>query len=165
MTENDKNLIITLWENGEPISHIIKMLPYPTETARQMVVDLRKNGVLELDRRSNRAGGWRILQMYKEGTTNPYEIAEKLNYSINTVQLILSSAKLGRKRPEHNYKKTRMLTYDELCDNSKRIVDLLREGKDCTEIARIVGCSKQNVFLVKKRFFPKNVRKSKGDSV
>lgn len=165
MTENDKNLIVSLWENGEPISHIIKMLPYSTETARQMIVDLRKNNVLKLENRSNRAGGWRIVKMYNDGITNPYEIAEKLNYSINTVQIVLSKAKLGRERPKHNYKKTRTLTYDELCDNSRKIIDLLKIGKDCTEIARMLGCTRQNVFIIKKKFFPERVRNNKGDSI
>ncbi len=160
MKENDREFIIKMWESGEPISQIIRMLPYPAEIARQYIVDMRKAGVLLLERRSNRAGGWRIINMYKEGITNPYEIAEKLNYSMHTVNDVLSKAKLNRKRPKHNYKKTRIKTYGELSDNTQRIIDLLQEGKDCLEVANIVGCSRQNVFQVKKRLFPDRVRKS-----
>ena len=39
MTEQDKNLIIRLWESGEPSSSIVRLLPYDTQTAKSIHLD------------------------------------------------------------------------------------------------------------------------------
>lgn len=158
MTEKDKNLVVTLWQSGEPIERIIRLLPYPICTSRKYINELRNQGVLTNENRIKKKAIDKVMQLYNSGVTNPYEIADMTGYSFYTVRSALVKAGLDRKRPEHNYKATPLKPYDKISDNSKIIVDLLEQGKGCSEIARLVGCSRQNVFVLKKKFYPNLVK-------
>ena len=165
MTEREKNLVVTLWQSGEAIEKIIRLLPYKEGVSRRYVKELRDNGVLTQENRGKRTAKVKVLELYNNGMTNPYEISEESGYSISTVRSVLARLKLNRSRPKHNYKRRERARYDKLCENSKRIVNLLEQGKSCAEVARLLGCTRQNVFITKKRFFPENIKKNKGDSV
>ena len=161
MNNKDKELIITLWQSGEPIEKIIRLLPYPIGTSRRYIRELREQGVLTKGNRNKRTAKEKIMEIYNSRTINPYEIAEISGYSFSTVRFVLSHAGLGRERPIHNYKATPSMPYERICENSKQIVDLLERGMGCAEIAKIVGCTRQNVFILKKKFYPEKVGKEK----
>ena len=161
MTEREKNLVVTLWQSGEPIEKIIRLLPYPIGISRRYIRELREQGVLTKSNRNKITAKEKIIEIYNNGTINPYDIAEISGYSFYTVRYVLSHAGLCRVRPVHNYKTTSPMPYERICDNSKQIVDLLERGMGCAEIAKIVGCTRQNVFILKKKFYPEKVRKEK----
>jgi hypothetical protein len=62
------------------------------------------------------------------------------------VNIILSNAKLGRKRPKRNYKQRKV------CENTQAIITALQSGKRVREICAEFGVSTQYVYQVKDKF-------------
>jgi DNA (cytosine-5)-methyltransferase 1 len=85
-----------------------------------------------------------VVEAYKNGMHNPYEIAETYGYTIATVNNYLKNAKLGRKR-ECNWKKRE-------CDpKTEEILESLANGVSMSETARRFGVTRQWVYIIKKR--------------
>lgn len=104
MTEQDKNLIIRLWESGEPKSSIVQHLPYKPYQAKLMIEELKKNGTLQGRSGKTAEKTWeKVLRAYNDGTTNPYDLAEMFRLKVGTVNWILGNSQLNRKKPKHNY--------------------------------------------------------------
>lgn len=145
MTEQDKNLIIRLWESGCTQTEIIRLLPYSIVKSRNMILELRKNGVLQ--GKSGKSASKtieKIVRIYKEITTNPYEIAQIVGLRVSTVDVLLTKAKLNRKRPSKNYKKK------ERNGKAKAIIKELKQGEKMVDIANRYGVSRQYVHSLKK---------------
>lgn len=147
MTEQEKDLIIRLWESGLPTTDIVKLLPYKVGAVRREIAELRRNGVLKGRSGKTKEKTWgKILQAYKGGKTNPYEIAEMLGLRVNTVNHVLSNLSLKRKRPRHNYANI------EIGDKTKDILSEIKNGGVLSEIARKHGVSRQYVHKLKNKY-------------
>lgn len=147
MTEQDKNLIIRLWESGEPSSSIVRLLPYDTQTAKSMVMELRQNGVLKGRSGKTSTKTWeKVLRAYKDGIINPYDLAEMFGLKVGTINTILSNSRLDRKRPKRNYKQF------PLCEKTQQIITEIQSGKPLREIAKNHGTSRQYVHKIKNKY-------------
>ena len=147
MTEQDKNLIVRLWDSGEPTTAIVRLLPYDTQTAKSMIMQLRQNGVLKGRSGKTATKTWeKVLRAYNDGITSPYEIAEMFALKVGTVNTILSNSKLHRKRPKQNYKPF------PLCDKTQQIITEIKSGKPLHEIAKAHGTSRQYVHKIKNKY-------------
>lgn len=154
MTEQDKTLIQKLWVSRQPISCIIRMLPYPENEARKMVKALREDGTLT-DEVRKKDGTAEIMKLYHSGVTSPYEIAEKSGYALNTVNDVLQRQKLGRKRPPHNYRKRMPTDITTLNAKTQEIVTALKHGEVSSIIAKKYNVSRQYVSKIKKKYVVK----------
>lgn len=154
MTEQDKNLIQKLWVGKQPISCIIRMLPYPEGEARKMVKALRDDGTLT-DEVRKKNGTAEILRLYNSGITSPYDIVEKSGYALNTVKAILQRQKIHRKRPLHNYKSRTPTDITTLNAKTQEIITALKNGEGCAAIAKKHDVSRQYVSKVKKKYVNK----------
>jgi hypothetical protein len=147
MTEQDKNLIIRLWESGKGAGEIARLLPYKEYIAKREIAELKRNGVLNgRSGKTQEKTQAKVLQAYNDGITSPYEIAEMLDMDYRYVNIILSNAKLGRERPKRNYKQRKV------CENTQAIITALRSGKRVREICAEFGVSTQYVYQVKDKF-------------
>lgn len=150
MTEQEKNLIIRLWESGEPASAIVRLLPYDTQTAKSMIMELRQNGAIKGRSGKTATRTWeKVLQAYNDGITNPYEIAELLGLKVGTINWILGNSGLNRKRPNHNYKPF------PISEKTKEIIERIKNGETLSQIAKSCGVSRQYVYKVKDNFVVK----------
>ncbi len=154
MTEQDKILIQKLWVSKQPISCIIRMLPYPESEARKMVKALRDDGTLT-DEVRKKNGATEILRLYNSGITSPYDIAEKSGYTYNTVKAILHRQKVSRKRPLHNYKSRTPTDITTLNAKTQEIISALKNGESCSIIAKKHNVSRQYVSKIKKKYVNK----------
>ena len=147
MTEQDKNLIVRLWDSGEPASAIVRLLPYDTQTAKSMMMELRQNGVLKGRSGKTATKTWeKVLRAYNDGITSPYDLAEMFGLKVGTINTILSNSGLHRKKPKHNYNPF------PLCDKTKEIITEIESGKPLHEIAKAHGTSRQYVHRVKNKY-------------
>lgn len=147
MTEQDKNLIIRLWESGKPSTAIVRLLPYDAQTAKSMIMELRQNGVLK--GRSGKTAAKtleKVLQAYNDGITNPYDLSEMFGLKVGSVNTILSNSRLNRTRPKKNYK-----AYP-IGDKTKEIIEEIKNGKSLIGIAKKYGTSRQYVHRVKQKY-------------
>ena len=145
MTEQDKNLITRLWESGCTQTEIIRLLPYSIVKSRNMILELRVDGTLQ--GKSGKTASKTletIVQLYNEGITNPYEIAQITGLKATTVSAMLSKAKLNRKRPSKNYKKR------ERNNMAKAIIEEIEQGVKMVHIAKKYNVSRQYVYILKK---------------
>lgn len=153
MTESEKSLVISLWNSGETMASIIQVLPYSKYRARQEIKQLQQDGILVgRSGKTQSKTKEKILCLYNDGITSPYEIAEILNFKVGTVNTILSNAKLDRKRPEHNYKKRKQTNFNLLCDKTKEIIVSLQEGLSVREVAKKFDVATQYVYEIKGKF-------------
>ena len=147
MTESETKLVERLWASGKGIGEIARLLPYKEYIAKREIQELKRNGVLKGKSGKSQANTQaRVLQAYNDGITSPYEIAEMLDMDYRYVNIILSSAKLGRERPKRNYKQRKV------CENTQAIITALRNGERVREICAEFGVSTQYVYQVKDKF-------------
>ena len=145
MTEFEVLSIKRQWEAGVAIRQIVRTMPYKKSTALQYIWRLQKEGVLSPRPRKN--GRELVVDAYKNGMHNPYEIAETYGYTHKTVTTYLCDAKLGR--PTHeNGKLWVKKPYNE---RTKEILKCLENGMGMSETARRFGVSRQWIFAIKKR--------------
>lgn len=86
----------------------------------------------------------KLLSLYLQGITNPYELAQKTGYAIGSVSSVLYHLGIKRKRPKKNYKKKERNTM------AKAILfELLNAEKSASQIAREYGVSRQYVSELK----------------
>lgn len=145
MTQQDRELIIRLWNNRMSINKIVRMLPYKPTVAKQYVKEVKESSELKAE---NRAPTQReiVVTAYKNGMTNPHEIAEHFGYNFDTVQTFLARAKLNRKRPPKNYKQRTGV------DRTQQIITAINDGKSNAEIARQFGVTRQWVYTIRKKY-------------
>ena len=148
MTEQEIRSIKNQWEVGVSISKIVKTMPYQRATAFRKIWELQEKGVLPP--RERKRGRELVIDAYKSGMKNPYEIAETYGYAINSVRNWLSNAGLNRDRPKKNWKKTDC-NQNHYSDRTKEILEHLRGGMGVNRVARVFGVSKQWVSAIKKR--------------
>lgn len=147
MTESEIKLVERLWASGKGVGEIARLLPYKEYIAKREIAELKRNGVLKGRSGKSQANTQaRVLQAYKDGITNPYEIAEMFDMDYRYVNNILSNAKLGRERPKRNYKQRKV------CENTQAIITALKSGKRVREICAEFGVSTQYVYQVKNKF-------------
>lgn len=147
MTEQDKNLIVRLWESGEPTTAIVRLLPYDTQRAKSMITELRQNGVLKGRSGKTATKTWeKVLRAYNDGITNPHDLAEMFSLKVGTINTILSNSRLNRTRPKHNYKERGK------CEKTIAIIKEIQSGKPLHEIAKLHGTSKQYVHKIKNKY-------------
>lgn len=145
MTEVEVLEIKKKWEAGVPIGQIVRTMPYKKSTALQYIWKLQRDGVIV--KRARKRGRELVVDAYKNGMHNPYELAETYGYTHKTVQTYLSDAKLGRPKHE-NGKLWAKRPYDK---RTEEILKCLESGMGVSETARRFGVSRQWVFAIKKR--------------
>lgn len=147
MTNEDRDLIVKLWDSGLPATSIINLLPYKKVEIKQEIANLRLQGVLKgRSGKTQQKTYAKMLQAFNDGITSPYEIADMLGLEVNTVSKALWEMGCKRKRPKHNYNKKK------LCDKTAQILlEIERGDKPLTEIAKKYGVSKQRVHALKKK--------------
>jgi transposase len=143
MTEFEIASIKRQWEAGVPIKQIVLTMPYKQSSSLKYIWGLQRDGVL-LPRQRKR-GEDLVVEAYKNGMTNPYEIAEVYGYSADSVRIWLCRANLGRKRPEHNWKKK------DTSAQTKAIIKCLKNGMSVSETAKKFGLTRQRVSAIKIR--------------
>lgn len=151
MTHQDRELIIRLWNNRMSINKIVRMLPYSPTVARQYVKEVKASGALKAE---NRVPNDRelVVQAYKGGMTNHYEIAETYGINYDCIRVYLNGANIHRQRPPHNYKQRKRLKVQELPEKTQQIITALKDGTPNAEVARNHGISRQFVWKVKKKY-------------
>lgn len=161
MTESEKALIVRLWENGQTMEKIIRMLPCSNGKARAYILELQQNGTIK-----GRSGKTRektlerVLQAYNGGISNPYEISQELNLAFSTVSIALHELGIRRKRPPHNYKKRKKFAICDLTERVKKVLCELAEGKGVRETARNNGISAQRVSTIKKEYLERYIKEN-----
>jgi hypothetical protein len=147
LTESEIKLVERLWASGKGVGEIARLLPYKEYIAKREIAELKRNGVLKGKSGKSQANTQaRVLQAYNDGITSPYDIAKMLDMDYRYVNIILSNAKLGRKRPKRNYKQRKV------CENTQAIITALKSGKRVREICTEFGVSTQYVYQVKNKF-------------
>lgn len=145
MTESDKILIKRLWESGETIEVIIRMLPYNVKESRDIIAELRSSGYLS-KRKIISISQNRVADAYNKGNTDINALSQMFGYTPFTIEAYLRRAGIHRMRPPHNSKTM------ELCDQTLAIIaDLKRGSMSQTEIAKTYGVSRQYVHQLKNK--------------
>lgn len=147
MIEQDINLIIKLWENGESINSIIRLLPYKENVTRKEIAKLRQNGTLKGSSGKTKAKTWeKVLQAYNGGITSPYELSETFGLKVGTINTILSNSHLDRARPKHNYKPYPLSAKTQL------ILQDIKQEIDVKDIIIRHNVSRQYVYKIKNKY-------------
>ena len=143
MTETDRLQIKRLWENGEPIEHIVRVLPYGQVTARAMVAELRADGTLPPRNRTQMAIA-KVVNAYNSGITDFDELSAMFGFKHGYIRWCLQVAGVKRPRP-----KKYSTTINEL---AMEIIQEIATGeKTQAQIAAEFGVSRQYVNQLKKR--------------
>lgn len=148
ITEQDKAILIEMWNNRVSVERISQLLPYKANTVRNIIQELLKDGILN---RANRVKTLRdrITDMYLSGVTDMDELAEMFETSKNYVSNCLRDNKINHKR-KTVYKKRK--PNERIDERTQAIIDELKKGKSQTEIAKKFNVTRQWVFSIKKRF-------------
>lgn len=150
MSEEAIKQLCRLWENGESLTTIYRLLPNKPREIRQELAKLRQNGILGERTQVRRSiSREKILQAYNCGKT-PIEIANKLECSTTTVYTALREQGIMLERPKH-YKK-REVKVGMLCDKTQAIIKCMQEGKRACEISKEFGVSRQYVSIIKHKY-------------
>jgi DNA-binding CsgD family transcriptional regulator len=153
MSESEIKLVKELWESGNTIRQIARLLPYKEYIAIKKIQELRRNGGLsEKGGRTYENTKAKILQLYNDGIKNCEQIGKILCLSKDYVRNILVAEKLNRKRPQHNYNKRKPVDISTLCDKTQKIVQELNNGKPIKDIAKSQNVSRQYVSALKNKY-------------
>lgn len=143
MTEQERNEIIKLWENGLPSTAIQRMFPYRPYTILKEIKQMRKDGLLVGNSGKTSAKTiQKAIELYKEGKM-PHEVAEQLKISISYARKLSVDAKLNR-HCKGGYKKAKIKA------TTTAILQDLEQGLTQSECARKYGVSRQWVNQIKK---------------
>ena len=146
-----KEQIKKLWDNGESIDRIIKLLPFEKKIVAKAIIEMRKNGELLMeDRNKNKTKKNKILRLYNSGVQNPYTIAEEVGCSLLSVKAVLYRAGIKRKRPSKNYKERKKSDVSTLKETTQKIISEIKTGKPKSQIAKMYGVSRQWVYAIEK---------------
>lgn len=140
MNEIDKARIISLWEGGMTLGQIRQMTPVPARVFDAVVREMKKNGEFPMERKNAEA---KVIDAYHRGERNPYEIAEELGITPNSVRTFFGWNKLRKG------KKTRHWVH---CERTNDIIKDLQEGElSQVEIARKHQVTKQYITKIKRK--------------
>lgn len=137
MTEKDRAKIIELWNNRVSINRIIQLFPYEKRVIVKEINAMKADGRLNPENRVPTKAG-RIGEVYKQGKTNPHEIAEMFGVSVAQVQSALWECDIIRHRPPHNYLGKR-----------EQILRELERGMPPLEVAKLHGVTRQYVYMLR----------------
>ena len=153
MTESEKNLVVKLWAENKSISYIVSLLPYRPYVAKTQIKKMIEEGALQ-NRvfRSKAESVKMVASVYKNKTSNIYEIAKELNLTVGYVSELVRLAGIKRKRPPKNYKKRKKTELNDLSNKSQEIILELKSGKSARLIAKEKDVSVQWVHETKKRY-------------
>lgn len=145
MTEQEKQEIKKLWEQGMPATQIARLLPYKNYVTIRAITELKKTGFLR-PRKVSEIRDKTIVQEFQRNR-NLRKIADKYGIGLRYVQQILL-------RNGIHHKKT--MNYTE--PNKKRRLiekDLINKLPQ-TQIAKKHGVSRQYVWQIKERLDEKS---------
>lgn len=145
MTDHEKLICFTLWNDGESITSIAKMLPYRIGTAKRLIKGLIDSGYLP-PRKKGELVKERLRQLVESGVTDSYEIASILGLTYQTVFDYKSRMGLHTPRPKKNYRPT------VLSERTQQIIAELENGVSRKEIQAKYGVSRQYVEKVKSKY-------------
>jgi DNA-binding CsgD family transcriptional regulator len=152
MTETDRLQIKRLWDSGDPIEHIVRMLPYKQGEARSMVAELRADGTLKPRNRVQMAIA-KVVNAYNSGITDFDELSAMFGFKHGYIRWCLQVAGVKRPRP-----KKYNTTINEL---AMEIMQEIATGKKTqSQIATEFGVSRQYVNQLKKRMENGNEHKT-----
>ncbi len=153
MTEADKFLIITMYNNKKPTADIVRMLPYKESVARRYIRELRQQGLLKRENKATESPQQlAVLQAYNDGLTTVAEIAEEIGGNEQSVRNALSVLGLSCKRPKHNYKQRPRFSFTELSEKTQQIITAVKDGKASGDICLQFNISRQYLSEVKKKY-------------
>ncbi len=145
LSEYEKSMCLTLWQDGESIISIAKMLPYKVGTAKRLIKDLVASGYLPQRKRGDLVKD-RLKRLVASGVTDSYEIATILGINQQTVLNYKSRLKLYTERPPKNYRPT------VLSEKTQQIIADLQNGISNKEIQTKYDVSRQYVSKVQKNY-------------
>ena len=151
MTQNERRQIISLWQSGVSLQKIYRMLPYRRCDAVRMLNKLRQDGTLK-PRKKKKENTIKMLgDAWKSGITDIKELSEMFGSTEQTTIAYLSkSGARENKRPPHNH------TKKQLNKKAEAIMEVLKEGKPLSTVAKEFGVSRQYVFQLKERLEKEN---------
>lgn len=142
--ESEKLLVKRLWNEGESVENIIRLLPYSIGKARRYVRELRESGYLEGSvYRKGKKNIEKYIELYKSGMSVK-EIASMYGLKVGTIYCYLKINKnnLRDKRYGHGEK-------------TKEIINAIKIGKKQCEVVKEYGVSRQYVSALKKEIVEK----------
>jgi intein-encoded DNA endonuclease-like protein len=149
--EEIENKIKSLWDNGESIEKIAKQLGIKRWHAVKKIKELRESGKINfIERNKNKKISSKILNLWNNGVTNPYEIAKIVNTSKNVVYKSLTENNIKIERPKKNYRVRGKTKIENLSYKTKMILKEIENGKSKIEIAKKYGVSRQWVYSIEK---------------
>lgn len=153
MTESDKALIISMYNNKKRTDDIIRMLPYTESEARRYIRELRQQGLLKRENKATESPQQlAVLQAYNDGLITVAEIAEEIGGNEQSVRNALSALGLSCKRPKHNYKQRPRFSFAELSKKTQQIITAIQDGKAGGDICLQFNISRQYLSEVKKKY-------------
>lgn len=140
--EKTKEIIKTLWNQNISVEKIKRLIPYSSYHAANIIHDMKKSG--ELPERDRTMAKKRVVDSFENGI-NIDDISQQFGLSNKTVVRYLweSNRSVGRLK---------------MTDRTLEMIAMLEEGKSQSEVARLFGVSRQNVWDAKKRH-EKNLKK------
>lgn len=151
MTEANKQIIKKLWNLGETIEMIIRLVPMKQTHCRALIKQMRESGELPPRGRARGKTDREVISAYESGITNKYDLAQMFDLTTAHILYILRHNGYGG-RPEHNHKTRRKNTPDELSERTQAIALAIQSGVKTGEICRQYGVTRQYVNLVKKKY-------------
>lgn len=149
--EEIENKIKSLWDNGESIEKIAKQLGIKRWHAVKKIKELRESGKINfIERNKNKKISSKILNLWNNGVTSPYEIAKILNTSKNVVYKSLTENNIKIERPKKNYRVREKTKIENLSYKTKMILKEIENGKSKIEIAKKYDVSRQWVYSIEK---------------
>lgn len=145
MTDHEKLICSTLWNDGESITSIAKILPYRIGTAKRLIRGLIASGYLP-PRKKGELVKERLKQLVESGITDSYEIASILGITQQTALVYKSQMRLYTARPKKNYRPT------VLSEKTQQLIAELENGVSSKEIRAKYGVSRQYVDKVKSKY-------------
>lgn len=137
MTEQEREKVINLWNSRVSVNRIVQLFPYDRQTMIKEINAMKADGTLDKTNRIPTKAG-RIGEAYKQGKTNPYELAEQFGVSRAQVNSALWECDIIRKRPPHNY-----------LSKGEQILSDLERGMSPLEVAKAYNVTRQYVYKLR----------------
>lgn len=145
-SESERNMVVTMWNNGQPVSAIARLLPYSIPVVRREVRLMVERGeITKIKNRVSNATTASILIAYDQGVKDPREIANLVGCAYNTAKVILTMNHKSIPR-KSKYKKH---TVEDLSPKTQDVIRDILYGKKAKEITGKHGVSRQYVSELK----------------
>ena len=142
MTEREKQDLKTMWEQGVPISQIVRLFPYKEYLVRGEIKSLKKSGFLPA-RDAFVAVSEGVTSQYIDGM-DARQIANDHGCSVRKIYYILEKNGVNRK-------KTQNFVKGKCAEKTEAIKEAIKCKKSLSEIARDFGVSRQYVHQIKQK--------------